>query len=370
MTDTTTTTTTTERQLAEPPCEPPCVEGLAHRWSDGHTVYDEPGWIGRRVLAFYAVCRYCGTRRKETGQYERIRYEPGIPDWGAVFAAKRAATLDERLAACALVRRRWAGRADLTWAARSDELALLRLERRLGLIDAAGYAAAVEAEVDRRLLADLWDEVRCGRSEGRHVAALLLGLCRTPAQRWYWARTAVARGALGRLPSLRLAAQRVEALRRDRQLRAHVAAHDHSVVACERGIQCPRWQRGLDRLPQAQRALAEARRVLDAARLRRAIHDHTDTIRYVTEGREGAEASTEQVRPSSLGLPRAYARQGYWVTSSAHSWCVSRAILSPEVRGANAAQREYVYLAPDVRVRSGRGTALVIERLTARGAWR
>ena len=107
-------------------------------------------------------------------------------------------------------------------------------------------------------------------------------------------------------------------------------------------------------------------RALRRASLRTATHDHDNVIVIVAKGSEGASSSSDRVRPSSVGLPNAYAKKGFFVVSSTHEWRVS-------VEHGLRVIGGFVYLRPDLRVRSGRGTALVTEKLTAvRGglAWR
>lgn len=111
-----------------------------------------------------------------------------------------------------------------------------------------------------------------------------------------------------------------------------------------------------------QRRLRAALRV---AGLRTTRHGHDTVVHVVAAGEEGATSTTLYASPQSLGLPRAYARVAYRVACSLHEWRVSERLLA-----APPSERGFVYLAPDVRVRNGRGTSLVVERLrqTERGA--
>lgn len=112
-------------------------------------------------------------------------------------------------------------------------------------------------------------------------------------------------------------------------------------------------------------ALTLLRRALERAEFRAATHRHETVVRLVEEGAESASSSTTSVRPTTLGLPQAYAKVAYWVTTSLHEWQVSTRIL-----GAPSAGRGVVYLSRELRVRQGRGTSLVVERRRGpRGGW-
>lgn len=256
----------------------------------------------------------------------------------------------ERLAACALIRTRFRGRAEMEREAmRGDEEALIALEQRLGLLTDDEAACARLRTIAQQ---------KYEQAANRLAATWLLAL--PTADRVRCAAIGYARGIVSDRVARAVAPDRVaqiDALRAERATR-------------KAPVPRLKLKQRLCRLPVAQAALAEARRVIKQAGLHRAKHDHEDHYTYVFEGREWATSLADRVRPRDVGLPNAYARKGFWVAVSRHCWQISRAILLPEVRAANDAQRDYVYLAPDVRVRSGRGTALVVERLTARGAWR
>jgi hypothetical protein len=91
-------------------------------------------------------------------------------------------------------------------------------------------------------------------------------------------------------------------------------------------------------------------------------------VDVVEPGCEDAYSSTNKCRPYEVGLPNSYARKAYWVLTSEHRIYASREILRPEVQALT--EPGYLYLSPTVRVRNGRGTALVVERRTEKGYWR
>lgn len=121
-------------------------------------------------------------------------------------------------------------------------------------------------------------------------------------------------------------------------------------------------QPGQARARAAQALIARALRKAD---LRGATHSHDTTIEWVAPGLEAGRSDTGSLRPSAVGLPNAYSRRGYWVTSSSHTIRASTRILT-----APRSERGVLYLAPDVRVRQSRGTSLVTERRSGpRGGW-
>jgi hypothetical protein len=278
-----------------------------------------------------------------------------------------------RLVACDLVRTRFAGRADMERAARQSEVGLVRLEMRLGLATEADLLAAERADADRRLRESVLRLPRVSPdrpSDWRYGDGPQLGP-------WLPCR-----------PEERLLALTIEE-------RERVAARSYAIgggyadiadsvaprqVAAIRRVRAERAARrqGVDtiatRLPEyAARTIAarRLRELLAVAGYRTATHSHETLVRRVECGAESAASGTGSASPQSVGLPDAYARRAYSVTTSTHTWCVSRAILSSEVRALNeAAPRGVVYLRADLRVRQGRGTSLTVQHRTGvRGAW-
>jgi hypothetical protein len=255
----------------------------------------------------------------------------------------------ERLALCALVRTRFRGRSDLEARASHDELALLELEGRLGLItEAALDDARLDVCLRRYRGTSYWNEV------------VGYALCPDGAAR----RAMMARRyATGRIPPdsrwiiARVLAPdecaRVDRVRADREERRRVA-----------DLLATRKPRHAESVIIRRRALE----LYERAQLRSAKHDHETRIRIVDPGCETARSSTGSVSPGSVGLPKTYARKGYSVTSSMHELMVSREILRAEVQ--KLTEPGVLYLSEAVRVRSGRGTSLVVETRSERGAWR
>jgi len=103
------------------------------------------------------------------------------------------------------------------------------------------------------------------------------------------------------------------------------------------------------------------RRALDEAGFRTAAHVHETIIHFVPAGEEGAKSTSRDVWASEAGLPAAYQRKAYRVVASKHVWSVS-----PEILKVPAGRRwdwKYLWLTPSLRVRQGRGTSLVEERI-------
>jgi len=218
----------------------------------------------------------------------------------------------EILAACDAIRTRFAGRAQLRREAERDSLALAELQHRLGMIDYGQFCAAELAEL------------RAAATNGPVI-------CGHAVRRLAEIRAARASARAGGCP-----------------LASRKPGHARDTIIHRRATE-----------------------VIDAAGFREATHSHDTTIDVVAEGREGAASGTNSLRPSAVGLPNAYTKKGYWITASSHTWHVSAAILSPEVRALNAAAPAgVVYLSTSVRVRQGRGTSLTVEALTPRQALR
>ncbi len=145
-------------------------------------------------------------------------------------------------------------------------------------------------------------------------------------------------------------------------------------AADREGIPAPAKPGRIARMARERRQKRERARLLpliEAARreagLRTATHGHGDRIVFVAPGHERAESSSDVVSSEAAGMGRAYCRVAHTVTQSEHVWHL------PE--GAEPYARDgYVYLSESVRVRRGRGTHLVTERLvTGRGGrlvWR
>ncbi len=125
-----------------------------------------------------------------------------------------------------------------------------------------------------------------------------------------------------------------------------------------------------DPLAQRQPGTALRRAVLQAfqtalrqASFRQATHAHETAVRF-SPADCGAESHNDSVWPSAVGLPNAYSRKGFRVTTSIHRFLVSPAIF--KVPREKRWDGKHLWLAPDVRVRQGRGTSLVCQRKEGR----
>lgn len=251
------------------------------------------------------------------------------------------------LAACALVRTRFFGRADLQRAAERDPIALATLAQRLEIIDEMQAATLRDAEMLRRI-----------------------------------------RLVSDRIPAEIVADLEAGGWRRARVLASHYRA-GHSALVHVRDVD--RWHPELAAKIAARRALASlvdplenreawyAANVVAAKRARKlakkafrtAMHSHHLVIRCCEKGVENATSESNSVRPSDVGLCNAYSQKGFWVATSEHHLAVSRAILLPATKALQAkAPHGIVYLSARVRVRQGRGTSLICERSKGpRGGW-
>lgn len=154
-------------------------------------------------------------------------------------------------------------------------------------------------------------------------------------------------------------AVRTDAVGAARQLRQKRI--DAIVVGCDRLAQ---------RKPGNVAARATKRALVAAlwdAGFRHATHSHDETISIVARGQEGCSSESSSAWASDVGLPNAYSRKGFRVATSKHAWRVSAEIF--RVAPGARAESGLVYLSPTIRVRQGRGTSLVVERLieNARG---
>jgi hypothetical protein len=261
-------------------------------------------------------------------------------------------TRDIRLAACDLIKRRFAGRAELRRRAAYDAIALARLELALGLGTEEDVAAAQFDQATR----ELQRIVDYGRFEAvaRRALAQRLLAAAGPAERRANAFAAEKNEKLDLLLVVLGEAEhaRIWDLRKSRRAaRNNMGPRTGDPLARRKPHHMLR-----------RYAAMIAERLISKADFRTATHSHEVEIAIVEPGREGASSSTAQARPSDVGLPNAYAKQGFFVTTSTHSYSISiDAILDPVVRQATT--RGHLYLRPDLRVVQGRGTSLVVERL-------
>ena len=245
-----------------------------------------------------------------------------------------ALSCEERLAACALVRGRFAGRAELEREARRDPVALARLEARLAMPGAEErLGAALEAQTERRLAA----------TPGEQASLILLS---SGAERRRYAVRLYARGEITQQVAAIAAPDEVAAIDALRARRRD-AAPPSSPAA-------PAAYRA-HRVRQARAAIATA---ISAGVIRRAAHSHDDSVAIVVEGAEAAASTAGMTFSSAAGLSAAYCRKAYRVATSEHRWAVSLDHRVAVVDGR-------LYLSPTRRVRAGRGTALVVEHLRA-----
>jgi len=99
------------------------------------------------------------------------------------------------------------------------------------------------------------------------------------------------------------------------------------------------------------------RRAFKSAGFRTATHSHQEDIKFVSPGSASVGSESGSIWASEAGLSKSYT--GYRVATSKHVWRVS-----PEILKVPAARRwdgKHLWLTPNLRVRQGRGTALVVE---------
>jgi hypothetical protein len=257
-----------------------------------------------------------------------------------------------RLQAALLIPTRFSGRKELESLARQrDDVALAKLRQRLGFPGAdQELVEAREAQINR----DLYDKAHpfSGVEDTQTMDAKRL-LTLSPKERLLWAHKNMG-SSLASLVAPTELFERHE----KRTERIHAA----------RAMKDPLAARG----PlQAERVIVNKRlrEVVERADFRTASHSHDETFEVVPPGQEGASSRSDAM--SASGMSAAYRKKARFITGSTHAWKASRAILSPEVKALNsAAPTGVVYLRPDLRVKQGRGTGLVVEHKTgARGAW-
>lgn len=132
------------------------------------------------------------------------------------------------------------------------------------------------------------------------------------------------------------------------------------------GVPAPAEVGRIARLARERREERERARVLpllvaarNAAGLRTATHVHEDNVQVLPAGETPRATSvSDTVWSSDAGMSNAYCKKAFRVATSRHVWALPYGC-EPVARGG------YVYLSESVRVRSGRGTSLVVEHLTA-----
>jgi len=127
--------------------------------------------------------------------------------------------------------------------------------------------------------------------------------------------------------------------------------------------QRPNYDRISERTPGgAEKRLRKVafERALAVARFRSSTHGAETKIKLVGRGQEGATSTTTKTSPQKVGLPNAYSRKAFFVVCSSHEFRVSAAFWSV----ADRVEPGVVWLTPELRVRQGRGTSLVVERVT------
>ena len=262
-------------------------------------------------------------------------------------------TPELRLFACSLIRKRFAGRVELERRACSGGLvSLAKLEIELGLATELDLAKAY-FETDRRVLANVFpDDPRTAKllsitDAASYDAAVARGYAtrrlNDDVDRAFWH---TASSELCRAMDAKRAARK--AWRYDDELAFRPERH-------------------------AEREVIKARGRELARRFRESMYGFSCIVHAVTDSDGFARSDTHMVSARSVGLSRAYQSKASFVTCATHIWQFSRAILTSEVRALNDAAQEHdacVYLTATLRVRQGRGTSLVTERKTERGAWK
>jgi hypothetical protein len=246
-----------------------------------------------------------------------------------------------RYQAALLAKGRFVGRAVLEHSARSCDLALAKLRLRLGFAGAEEEIAGAEEAI-------VQDKLQHHGEKGQKLAVM------PRRERLVWAHK-----HYGSESALMDIVAGPELAARDKKHANRVSARKGDVLASRK----PR---------HAERVIVKrrAKQLVTSAMFSTATHGHTLTFEIVEPGAERAVSSTEKVRPSAVGLPNAYARKAFWVTLSQHDFEMSAEILSASVKVLNdAAPCGILYLRADLRVRQGRGTALVMERLGPKGGW-
>lgn len=255
----------------------------------------------------------------------------------------------ERLASCALIRTRFAGRAELERSAMRSRVSLAKLEVRLGLAteDAILVARRERATILVTRLTGIYREA---------VGVLLVGedyeTREAQASREYALARSAARVAVAQATAPWLCDQ----IDVKRTARKALAAATDPIAARQPGH--------IIRVI----ALRRAREQVARCSFRTATHGHSEYFVRVVRGQEGASSDTVTDWPNRLGVSVA-ASYKYRVTQSTHTWRVSPASLDPEVRALNDSTHKAVYLSYDVRVVQGRGTSLTVQRRGSKGGW-
>jgi hypothetical protein len=263
-----------------------------------------------------------------------------------------------RLQAALLVPTRFAGRKDLEAMARQDDRALATLRQRLGFPGAdQELVEAREAQINQDLSGWATSRVRSDAHPFSGVetptsaeAKRLLAL--SPRQRLHWALQ-------NKDPSMGGLATLVAGP----ELQARRSKHSGRVQARE-------FRDPLSVPLRAERTMIDKRlrEAVENAHFRTTKHAHTEALEVVEPGHEGVSSFAGTMGAREAGMSKAYQRAARTVAYSEHRWRASRAILTPEVRALNSGRNTgLVYLRPDLRIRQGRGTSLVVERLTAHG---
>jgi hypothetical protein len=259
----------------------------------------------------------------------------------------RDRVFDERLRACQAIRQRFAGRLDLERTAsntyysyRDRASALAKLEWMLHIID--------DVERDKRIVRAYCDDL----STPHHVRALAQALERRDRKTIY--KILQAEGdRVGHLVEVecvrQILAKRAERAERARlrRMRDEYPTSRESVLA-----RLPRWQEA--------RALTEKL----VYQFRTTRHGHETRILPALRGCESARSGIGIEAPHRLQSIRYPGAYGWRVHCSWHEFYISTHILDKDVCALNnAAPRGILYLSSKVRVRQGRGTSLVVERL-------
>lgn len=226
-----------------------------------------------------------------------------------------------RLAACDMIRTRFVGRAELRRRAARSTSALDALEARLGLI----------SEAERQLRANERSLV-AAFARARAIQARVDAWMARPYE-WH--------EPIG-----------------PRRLKWGPHLLDQSVLLALRNERRTRQERPAPVRAVERHALRVAERRYQRAGFRSAAHAHNVEVRL---GAPDARSSSCAVSSYSAGMSKAYCRKQFTVTESTHTLTVDASLLS--VPAPAKGSRELL-LSPTVRVRQGRGTALVVERLT------